>query len=78
MDNTEYELQKAKILAEDSSNHENPLGMEHNSIFAELENLRELLKIIENINKEHGGLLNELTYEAIRLKRKIRELENDY
>jgi hypothetical protein len=76
MDNNEYELEKARILAENIVNQNEKTT--HNEVYAELEDLRELLKIIENINKQHGGLLNELTYEAIRLKRKIRELENDY
>ena len=75
MDDNEFNIQKERILAENNNNNPTTsLG----DVSAELEYLRELLLIIENVNKEHGGLLNDLTYQAIRLKRKIRELENDY
>ena len=75
MDDTGYEIEKARILASDQITF---ISEKYNEVFAELEYLREVLQIIENINKAHGGLLSDLTYQAIRLKRKIRELENDY
>ena len=75
MDDNEFNIQKERILAENNNNNPTTsLG----DVSAELEYLRELLLIIENVNKENGGLLNDLTYQAIRLKSKIRELENDY